>query len=342
MRYLSDQLQSAKPDLRIFREERSSLFERSSLRDMKLSQMLSMAEQTKNLNERSESAWLELQARNSFLEGQIQQLQRDLNSVQGKVAGIAQVEDKFSLVKAELNSQMERNSRQHRQDLEIVQSQVNQVNIFRDELIRMKEMMRLYQASSLPPPIVVPEFIPFSTSIEEKSNQDPGDPSSKQQPDNRRGIPDSRRESVEKDLPPTATISSLLKGFDNSGAPIWIWKVFEMDKRVYNSDSYPRMVMSDPFPLAPIEYPGLTGRLKLFPLGSDQCRKEGYCSLYLRCPAGVKANFSLLVAGATLETFECNYDQEKDKGRNEFCRTLDFLASDGSLEFGIAIHRIRR
>jgi hypothetical protein len=296
VRDLNDQVEILRTDVRLFRDERNTYIDRSALRDMKLNQMLSMAEQTKQLTERSEGTWLEAQTRVTFLERELQAARAEIQKLADRVSVLSAIDERVEISRAEARSATERVARQHTQELDFVRDQTGKISVLRDEVFRLAEDVRAIRKD---------EFI-----------------------------------KTPPKLPPAPIATPLAPNSEtlvHEALDTWTWTISDIDRRILRPDEFPRVLLSPLFPLDTSPY-GPRGRLKLFPRGSDQCRREGFCSLYLRCSGGLRhLRFSLLVNGEVLETFECEFEQEKDKGRNEFCRIEDYVKPDGSIVFGVKI-----
>ena len=294
IRELNDQVDILRADVRLFRDERNTYIDRSALRDMKLSQMLSMAEQTKQLTERGENTWLESQTRIASLEGELQAARAEINKLTDKMSGLSAIDGRIEITRAEARAATERVARQHTQELDFVRDQTGKISVLRDEIFRLSEDVRAVRKDELK---LSPKLPVGVANI------------------------------------PAAISDSLVR----EGMDTWLWTIPDLDRRLLRPDEFPRVLLSPYFALDAANS-GPKARLKFFPRGSDQCRREGFCSLYLRCSGGLRSvKFALLVNGQVLETFECEFETEKDKGRNEFCRIDDYIKTDGSIVFGVKI-----
>jgi hypothetical protein len=295
VRDLGDQMEMLRSDAKLFKEERQAIIDRTSLRDIKLSQIMSLTEQTKQLTEKSEASWLDVTARTAKMEGDLSAAHGEIAKLNAKLVNVGEVEERLEFLRAEARANCERVARQNAQECDRVRSDIEKLNILRDEFIRLQEEVR------------------ENTSKEQGSYSVIA----------RKAVPaPSTRNDTSEEIVVTGSVIS--------------WTIKNLDKILLSPDQYPRMMLSPYFNINHF----VRARLKLFPNGSDQCKRDGYCSFYLRCPGGTKIKFSLLVNGRVLETFECEYDTEKDKGRNEFCRLSDYLSSDGSILLAIEILEI--
>jgi len=59
-------------------------------------------------------------------------------------------------------------------------------------------------------------------------------------------------------------------------------------------------------------------KLDFYPNGSSECTKQGFCSLFVWCPANTLARYKLSVGDRTVE-FEHRFDKDEPRGRPNFC-----------------------
>ena len=128
-----------------------------------------------------------------------------------------------------------------------------------------------------------------------------------------------------------------------------LWRIDNMAGMLREPGRFPRIMVSPEFTAMGDEdedgFSGkacMVGRMKLFSLGSDQSRLDGNCSFYLRCLSGVTVRFAVDVNGEIKDTFECEYEKQRDKGKHDFCKLVDHLEPDGSVTIGIEIRSVTR
>ena len=116
-----------------------------------------------------------------------------------------------------------------------------------------------------------------------------------------------------------------------------VWRIDHIASMIREPNRYPKIIVSPEFSVS-----SLTGRMKLFPQGSDQSRVAGNSSFYLRCLAGIVIRYSIDIAGEVMDTFECEYEKQRDKGKHDFVKLNEYTNPDGSISIGIHIKEIRQ
>ena len=315
IRAVWDELDRVRANLKIFRDEAETRADKTSLRDAKVAKIIQSAETSKSMFERSEIGLLELKSRATNIEQELRNTQDEISRLQGKLFEANEVEDRIELIRAEMRAGSERVARMVTQEVSELRYRIDQISTIKDDYQRLTEEVKLAredvrsQADKL-------EIRRMETNIIALPPPPP-----------------TIAEPPVAEAPPAAHAGPGEVEVSRDGLFV-AWKIPDVKQRLLRPNEYPRMVLSSYFPL---KLGSVKARLKLFVTGSDQCRKTGYCSLYLRCPVGVRLRFCLTVNGEPMDTFECTYDQEKDKGKHELCKLDDYIKPDGSVVFGVEV-----
>ena len=321
MRELQDEVSTLRAELRQARDERELIIERSALKDAKLAQMLSLAGQSQSFLERSEKVWTESLARIAALESEISSRNATDAVSHQRPSGS---EERLELLRAESRASSESLGRRFAQEIDGINSKLDKLMVVRDEYGRLSEEIRGFKSESREAiealrkrsdPVVQSSF--WNSSALLKSSTGPTEPSSE--------LPQSIASS-KLGLPGAGVGSITLIGQSAK------WEISDMSLRLLTPNQFPKYIISPPF-----DVQGVQARMKLFPLGSEQSKKPGWCSLYLRCPGGTKVRFNLSVNGEDQDVFDCLYDAEKDKGKHDFCEVERWIRPDGGVSFGAEI-----
>ena len=339
MRELNEEVISLRADVRMFRDERDHALERTSLRDTRFAQILSLAEHSKALTERSESAWIENQTRLGRLEADLLVANSEISRLGAGFAGAKETEERIDLLRGESRAQVERMARQIMQEMEGIREKVDRVAILKDEYLRVSEELRSVKTENRENFEILRKVRAggFGGGGGSLGTGGFGGLRSTGVEDARVGHLGEGVSSASPSIPPVLPSSTVGEIEEISDSAVK-WVITDINRRIMNPIEYPKSILSPYFRL---KSGLLTARLKLFACGSEQSRKEGYCSLYLRCSGGTQVRFSLSVNGEPLDTFECFYDSEKDKGKHDFCSIEQHLLSDGSLVFGLQVFGVK-
>ena len=131
--------------------------------------------------------------------------------------------------------------------------------------------------------------------------------------------------------------------FDPSTSRV-LWRIDNVASMIREPNRYSKILVSPEFMAVNTGIPDslpLVARMKLFPQGSDQSRVHGSCSFYLRCMPGVIVRYSIDIAGEVMDTFECEYEKQRDKGKHDFVKLNEYTNPDGSVTIGIEIKAIK-
>lgn len=314
VRSVWDELDRVRANLKLFREESENRADRTSLRDANIERIILSAENAKAMYERNESGLMELKTRSINVEQELRDTRDEISRLNSRLFEANEVEERIELIRAEMRVASERGARMITQEVAELKYRIDQISSVKDDYLRLTEEVKLTQLDVK----TQSEKLEFRR-IESNVIALPPPPATVAEP------------PVE--VPPVAVTGPGELEVSRDGLFV-AWKFKDVRQRLLKPNEYPRMVMSSFFPL---KLGAVKARLKLFVTGSDQCRKTGFCSLYLRCPAGVRLRFCLTVNGEPMDTFECSYDQEKDKGKHELCKLEDYLKSDGSVVFGVEV-----
>lgn len=349
---ISANLDSLRIETDRHRMEYNQFVEKHSLKENKLYTMLSQAEEARKESARSTAAVGEFNSRISKVESDVsfalEELRRD-DSGGSSGLSTALFESKLDLVRAENKSNWERVNRQTKQDVDGLRIKLERLGLLRDEFERINnEVQNLHELiitgknkneNSVVPPLV--QIIPnkqqtlsndssILSLIDEGISTSPGIVHRIVSGPQLVALPNGINE----------TTGSLR--IDNPTNRI-IWRIDNMDSVLREPNRYPKILVSPEFTsyseVKPLDV--LIGKLKLFPIGSDQSRVDGHCSLYLRCLPGIVVRFAIDICGEVIETFECEYEKQRDKGKHDLVRLSEYIQSDGSITVGLEIRSIR-
>ena len=118
-----------------------------------------------------------------------------------------------------------------------------------------------------------------------------------------------------------------------------LWRIDNVASMLREPSRFAKILVSPEFS-ATCSQTTLIARMKLFPQGSDQSRVDGSCSFYLRCLPGVVVRYSVDLAGEVMDTFECEYEKQRDKGKHDFVKLNEYTHPDGSVTIGIQLKAV--
>merc|ERR1719387_2569434 len=82
--------------------------------------------------------------------------------------------------------------------------------------------------------------------------------------------------------------------------------------------------------------------LEFFPNGRESTHLEGFCSVFLWCPAGVKIKYQLRVGSHWTAPDEDTYASKMGHGHSNLCHLRNEIdAASGSVTIGLQIHHLR-
>lgn len=364
---LSSQLSYVRSEIEKSKSDFSSLVERLAVREAKITQLLNQLETAK----RSEVLLNEQNNRIAKLDGDIVFIFEELKRVEdlivsGEFGNSAGIESKLDLVRSESKSNWERVNRQVKLDIDSLRVKIERIGIVRDEYDRISSQVRELQdlvvggTGSMRKQMDtgMPSLVKGSGGLLLNSSlvQDSSILSVVDE-----GIGSANTHSLSHDHhSEKSMVHKILSGSDpmsvvavpTGGSEMGsirvdgptnrlIWRIENMEAVIRDMNRYPRIFVSPQFSTYSPENNVLIGRMKLFPQGSDQSRIDGYCSFYLRCVAGIVVRFSVDVAGELVETFECEYEKQRDKGKHDFIKLNEMIDPDGSLSIGLDIRSIK-
>jgi hypothetical protein len=298
----------------------------------------------------------------------------------GDGLSLPSLESKIDLVRSESKSHWERVARQVKQDLDSLRVKIERISIVRDEYDRLSnEVSNLHdmvvggvgrRAESMPSLISAqpaPNHRSFDLLSSSFSPSPPpllgphgGGPDSSLLSVVDEGIGSAHTQSVAhsssivhkilttRDEGMIGSISVPSGGSEMGTLKVdvhtnrLIWRIENMAFVLRDPHRFPKIFVSPEFASFSPTNDVMIARLKLFPTGSDQSRIDGCCSFYLRCVQGLVVRFSVDVAGELVETFECEYEKQRDKGKHDFIKLNEVIEPDGSITIGIDVRSIRQ
>ena len=342
-------------ELRRARDELSTVSERMVLRDGKMAQLGSMAESSKRLMEKTEQLSSQVNNRILKLESDTQIAFEEIKKVEDSLAHIVAVESKLDLSKSECRSNWERVVRVTKQDIDALRIKMERLSIVKEEYERLSTEMRslhdlvvgistkrgpepfvkMTPAMSPPPVANVIASPSHATSDSSLSLMDEGLAVAN-------GVV-ARLSAYPSIIIPTGGAEIGTLRVDASTNRI-LWRIDNVASMIREPGRYPKILVSPEFTATPVingtEAETMVARMKLFPTGSDQSRVDGNCSFYLRCLPGVTVRFSVDIAGEVMDTFECSYEKQRDKGKHDFVKLNEYLQPDGAIILGLEIKSV--
>ena len=329
---LSGRIGSVDDSVAKVRNELIAAVDKAAVREGKLTQLHVSVETGKRSSEKVELSLLEVVNKMAKLETDMAFLFEEIKRIDGEHSSVFSLEAKVELGRAECKSNFERVQRVGKQDLENVRIKVERLAILKDELERIKPLIEEFKSGQMVPPLVQNFAMP---SLLRASDSPLSESSLLSLVDEGIAVAGGIRVSDNIYIPvPTGGAESGTIRTD--GVNRLSWRIDNMAAVVREPTRWPNIFVSPQF-----EQAGLVGRLKLFPTGSDQSRIEGNCSMYLRCLPGVVVRFAIELGGEVVETFECEYEKQRDKGKHDFVKLNEYIAPDGSLTIGLEIRSIR-
>jgi hypothetical protein len=339
------------------KSEISSVKEKIVARDSRLTQLMNSGETGKRLLDRTEQLAGDVSSRVIKVETDLQIISEDVKRVSDLVNSTGQIESRLDLCKSECRSNWERTARQAKQDVDSLRVKIDRVAIVRDEYDRLsaemkslhdlvlsvstgKEMMKIPRKTQSPPPLLFQSNHQHSPSLGDAA----ADSSSLSFLDEgilsvSSGVT-ARLSSIPSILVPTGGTESGSLRVDPSTSRI-LWRVENMASVIREPARYPKIFVSPEFTASKDgKTNSIIARMKLFPHGSDQSRINGNCSFYLRCLPGVVVRYAIDIAGEVMDTFECEYEKQRDKGKHDFVKLNEYIEPDGSVVIGIEIRSI--
>lgn len=328
------------------RMEYNQFVEKHSLKETKLYQIINQSDEARKESNRANAVVNEFQGRLTKIESDVSfaldEIQRYVREPAGVGSNSALFESKLDLARAENKSNWERVNRQTKQDIDGLRIKIERLALLRDEFERLNSDVKSLHdlmviggqsvAAPAPPPLV--QIIPnkhvqndssLLSLIDEGIGTNPGI---------------IHRISPNPTPGDNSAFGTLrVDAFTNR----IIWRIEHVDSILREPTRFPKFMLSPEFTSYSESKPldVLIGRMKLFPNGSDQSRMDGFSSFYLRCLPGVVVRFAVDVCGEVIENFECEYEKQRDKGKHDLVRLMDYIQSDGSVTFGLEIRSIR-
>lgn len=349
---LASQLDSLSEELRKNKLELSNYNEKLAARDARLHQLMTSGETGKRLLDRTEQLAGDVSSRVIKIEADVLVLSEDLKRISESIGSYTHLESRLDLSKAECRSNWERTSRQAKHDVDSLRIKLERIAIVRDEYDRLSsEMKTLHdlvihgggavskKPNVLPPPSFSPP--PLLQQSDSPAGGETNNSSSLSVLDDAirscaSGIA-ARLTSVPSILVPTGGAETGSLRVDPSTSRV-LWRIENVASIIREPARYPKILVSPEFTAS--KDATLVARMKLFPHGSDQSRVDGNCSFYLRCLPGVVVRYAVDIAGEVMDTFECEYEKQRDKGKHDFVKLNEFIEPDGSVVIGIELRSI--
>jgi hypothetical protein len=364
---LEARIEEFSSEVRKAREDVAAVQDRMVIKDAKMAQLLTSSDTSKRLLDKTEQLTSHVNSRLLKLESDVQMAFEEIHKVEEGHGQIANLESKVDLSKAECRSNWERVIRTTKQDVDSIRIKLERISIVKEEYERLNVEMRslhelvvsmasqprheadaripsmpafaLGAVSPSPPPLHPPRLSGPSPSIESSSSS-----LSVMDEGVHAGNTMIARLSAFPSIPvPTGGAESGALRVDASTNRI-LWRIENLASMIREPSRYPKILVSPEFTVTPMhegkEGETLVGRMKLFPAGSDQSRIHGNCSFYLRCLPGILVRYSVDIGGEVMDTFECTYEKQRDKGKHDFVRLNEYLQPDGSVTMGIEIKSV--
>ena len=378
---LSNQLALARSDVEKSKSDFSSLVERLAVREAKITQLLNQLETAKRseviLNEQNNRI-AKLDGDIAFVFEEMKRVEELIVSGEFGGGSGGGIESKLDLVRSESKSNWERVNRQVKLDMDSLRVKIERISVVRDEYERLSGQVRELQDLVVGGGSLIRKN--FASSATSQDTNGGGMPSlikaasvtaaplSSLSHDssilsvvdegigsaNTHGVahPSNTKSEgmvhqIRAQSDPLIQISVPTGGAEMGSLRVdgptnrIVWRIDNMEAVIRDMSRYPRIFVSPEFVTYSPQNDVLTGRMKLFPQGSDQSRIDGYCSFYLRCIPGITVRFSVDVAGELIETFECEYEKQRDKGKHDFVKLNEMIDPDGSLTVGLDIRSIK-
>jgi hypothetical protein len=367
-------------EIRKSKEEVATMGERMIVRDSRMAQLNTMAESSKRLMDKTEQLSSQVHNKILKLESDVQIAFEEIKRVEESTNQIMVVESKLDLSKSECRANWERVIRTTKQDVDGLRMKIERLSIVKDEYDRLSTEMRSlhdlvitvstkrgfdndsrmapismdsagsfprFSASARPPVNELSasspqlEHLPHSTSPSIDTSN-----SSLSLMDEGLAVANgiiARLSAFPSILVPTGGVETGSLRVDSSTNRI-LWRIENVASMIREPLRYPKILVSPEFTATPVsngkEAETLVGRMKLFPSGSDQSRIDGNCSFYLRCLPGITVRYSVDIAGEVMDTFECSYEKQRDKGKHDFVKLNEYLQPDGAVIMGIEIKSV--
>ena len=342
-------------EIRKSKEEMASLGDRMIARDTKMAQLGTLADTSKRVMEKSEQLSSQLNNRLLKLESDIQLSFDEIRRVEETSTHILNVESKLDLSKAECRASWERVVRTTKQDVDGLRIKIERLTVVKEEYDRLSSEVRslhdlvvgLSTRRVDDSPIIVADQqnIHPNNQRSDSPSIDPSDTSLSVM-DEHLIVADgivARLSAFPTILVPVGGAESGSLRVDSSSNRI-LWRIDNIASMIREPARYPKILVSPEFTATPVvngkEGETLVGRMKLFPTGSDQSRIEGNCSFYLRCLPGTVVRYSVDIGGDVMDTFECSYEKQRDKGKHDFVKLNEYMLPDGSVTLGIEIKSV--
>lgn len=360
---LEGRVDSLLAELRRAREELSAVSEKMVVRDSKMAQLNSMADSSKRLMDRTEQLSNQVNNRILKLESDTQIAFEEIKRVEESVAHIVAVESKLDLSKSECKSNWERVVRVTKQDIDGLRIKIERLAIVKEEYERLSTEMRslhdlVVGISTKRAPDTFVRMSPASPVGNGPVSMSPplGNPNASPS----LGTSDSSLSLMDEGLAVANGIVARLSAFPNILVPTGgaetgslrvdsstnriLWRIENVASMIREPGRYPKILVSPEFTATPVingkEGETMVARMKLFPTGSDQSRVDGNCSFYLRCLPGVVVRYSVDIAGEVMDTFECSYEKQRDKGKHDFVKLNEYLQPDGAVILGLEVKSV--
>ena len=340
-------------EVRKTREEVASVQDKMVLRDSRIAQIATSSDNSRKILDKTEQLASQINNRLLKVESDTAQAFEEIHKVEESMGQLTVVESRIDLSKAECKANWERVIRTTKQDVDSLRIKLERISIVREEYDRLNAEMKAlhdlvlsnnYHRSDVD--VKIPPLLSRAAAVA-SPQLDVSSSSSMSVMDE--GIAVAQNAMVVRlSAFPTITIPTggaemgALR-VDNSSNRI-LWRIENMASMIREPTRYPKILVSPEFTATPFvngkDGETLVGRMKLFPGGSDQSRVQGNCSFYLRCLPGVVVRYSVDIAGEVIDTFECSYEKQRDKGKHDFVKINEYLQPDGSVTIGIEIKAV--
>lgn len=355
---LDVQCETTRDQMRKLKDDVVAVNEKLVTRDSKLAQLGATADIGKKLLDRVEALHADLTVRIGKLEADVVVVFEEIRRVERAQDQITLIDQKVDLARSEAKSSWERVARQSKQDVDAVRVKLERLAIVKDEYDRLSTEVRSLHDLVVSSATVRPgmDGSPKFTGAKFLSARNDSPPALVH---NAADSSSSSLSMLDEGFTSSGMIARL-SAFASIGIPTGgaeegslrvdastnriLWRIENVGSMLRDPARFPKILVSPEFTATPIvngkHGETLVGRMKLFPSGSDQSRIDGCCSFYLRCLAGVVVRYSIDIGGEVLDTFECEYERQRDKGKHDFVRLNEYLAPDGSVCIGIEIRSV--
>jgi hypothetical protein len=347
---LSSKLEVLSDQVREGNDELESFKEKCTIRDSKLSLLMSSGALSGIRSQPGGDHQQQLGGRILKLESDTSLFMEEIRRLEESMNQLSIIESRVELNKSECRSNWERVARQNKQDIDALRVKIDRIAIIRDEFERINSNVKnleevvntkRFEEIRVAARRIVPDAIPPLVQATNTAGSLVESPSLSFSDD----VIGSPTDGMVVKQNPIPVIPVPVDGsemgtlrFDSSTSRL-VWTLEHVDAIMREPNRFSKILLSPEFSIFS-NNTNLIGRMKLFPSGSDQSRIEGNSSFYLRCLPGVTVQYSIDIAGEVLDAFECQYEKQRDKGKHDFVKLNEYVEPDGSLSIGLEIKSI--